>query len=324
MRTWVYWCVLGLSACALETDVEGEATDEVEYDAMLRRGPGYTIPTEVPELVAPEVIVSLDAFTIHLFDRATGFSRVYPTGIGAIGSSGKSITPVGRFKTGSNTRDSWWYMDYRWSPDYYMGLPFLRITIPNSRGSYSYGFHGPVTSELQVGYVSNGCMRMRPNDIIELYWIMKQHPGASIVIQREPEIDRAGNTVAVGRTPALYAIGETISYGASVGGSARPRGFIGDACERDQDCGGYSGASGVFCHDAGFCTQLCAGYCPDVAGKAPTFCTWHDGESICVSKAGERNMECALVDGTMPAEVDRYVGSSSASAARARVCLPAM
>ncbi|MEM9694779.1 MAG: hypothetical protein AAGA56_19685, partial [Myxococcota bacterium] len=59
------------------------------------RAPTYAIPEDLPELARPEVIVSLDGLTVHLFDREVGFSRVYPTGVGRRGSSGRSFTPAG-------------------------------------------------------------------------------------------------------------------------------------------------------------------------------------------------------------------------------------
>lgn len=71
--------------------------------------PRYQIPTDLPQLQAPEIIVSLDGLTVHVFDRATGFNRVYPAGVGVKGSSGRSITPTGHFQTGPDGTDSWWY-----------------------------------------------------------------------------------------------------------------------------------------------------------------------------------------------------------------------
>jgi peptidoglycan/xylan/chitin deacetylase (PgdA/CDA1 family) len=72
--------------------------------------------------------------------------------------------------------------------------------------------------------------------------------------------------------------------------------FIGDPCSSSVQCHfTYNGREGV-CHLAsstgapvtqGFCTLECEGTCPDLAGRAPTFCTSLDeGESgSCVAKA---------------------------------------
>ena len=61
---------------------------------------------------------------------------------------------------------------------------------------------------------------MAANDIIRLFWMAKQHPSMPVTIQREVERDAQGQKVDVGRTPALWAEGAPIQYGASVG----PRG----------------------------------------------------------------------------------------------------
>jgi hypothetical protein len=179
--------------------------------------PRYAIPTDLPMLVAPEIIVSLDGLTVHLFDRATGFQAVYPAGVGVKNSRGVSITPTGHFKTGSNTADSWWFAARRTVPEYFGGFPFLRLTARTSAGSNTYGLHGPITAELIRGYVSHGCVRMASKDIIRLFWMVKNFPNVPVTIQREVELDKSGKKVDVGTTPVLYAPGEQIRFGASVG-----------------------------------------------------------------------------------------------------------
>ena len=179
--------------------------------------PRYAIPTDLPQLVAPEIIVSLDGLTVHLFDRETGFQAVYPTGVGVKNSRGVSITPTGHFATGDDTKDTWWYVARRTNPEYFGGFPFLRLTIENSVGANTYALHGPITEELIRGYVSHGCMRMESDDIIDLFWMVKPHASTPVTIQKEVELDAAGNRVDVGTTPELWAPGEAITYGASVG-----------------------------------------------------------------------------------------------------------
>jgi hypothetical protein len=106
------------------------------------------------------------------------------------------------------------------------------------------------------------------------------------------------------------------------------RPFVGDACACPRDCDFQErgGAAGV-CHEAGFCTLPCAGFCPDLAGRAPTFCAPDpsvDGQAgICVSKAIPDNGHCADVPGTIDASTERFIGNSSAPARDAEVCLPA-
>ncbi|MBU0554007.1 polysaccharide deacetylase family protein [Myxococcota bacterium] len=96
--------------------------------------------------------------------------------------------------------------------------------------------------------------------------------------------------------------------------------FIGDPCAAEGDC-----TSGQFCHEAGFCTQACEGYCPDLAGKAPTFCAEDPlapTTGICVSKAHEINGDCADLEVTLDLVTPRFIGESGAAAVEAKVCLP--
>lgn len=200
---------------------EGVDFDQDNPDAPLfddkSDAPRYQIPTDLPTLVSPEVIVSLGGLTVHFFDRATGFSEVYPAGVGTKNSAGRSITPTGHFATSANVDDAWWYVARRTMPEYFAGLPFLRLTARNRDGANTYGLHGPITEELIRGYVSHGCVRMRANDIIRLFWIAKKHPSMPVTIQHEVELDANNQRVDVGRTAALYPVGAPIRYGASVG-----------------------------------------------------------------------------------------------------------
>lgn len=199
---------------------EGVDFDEDNPNAPLDDGksdlPRYAVPNDLPQLIAPEVIVSLDGLTVHFFDRATGFQRVYPAGVG-VKSNGRSITPIGHFATSANLMDSWWYVARRTVPDYFGGFPFLRITAKNSDGANTYALHGPITEELVRGYVSHGCVRMASDDIIRVFWMSKQHASMPVTIQREVERDAQGAKVDVGRTPKLWSVGAAIAYGTSVG-----------------------------------------------------------------------------------------------------------
>jgi lipoprotein-anchoring transpeptidase ErfK/SrfK len=200
---------------------EGVDYDEENPYAPMDDGksdaPRYAVPSDLPMLVAPEIIVSLDGLSVHLFDRATGFQMVMPAGVGQKNSRGLSITPPGHFKSGPDTTDGWWYVARRTVPDYFGGLPFLRLTAKNSVGANTYALHGPITTNLIRGYVSHGCVRMAAKDIIRLFWIVKNHPDTPVTIQREVEKDAAGKKVDVGTTPALWMVGEPIEFGASVG-----------------------------------------------------------------------------------------------------------
>jgi len=221
--------VLGCAEAPSGDDPEEGSFEGVDYDEENPNGAlfdeksdaaRYAIPTDLPQLVSPEVIVSLDGLTVHFFDRATGFQKVYPAGVGVKNSAGRSITPTGHFSTSPNPNDPWWYVARRTVPEYFGGLPFLRITARNSDGANTYALHGPITQQLIRGYVSHGCVRMRADDVIRVFWMAKQHPSMPVTIQKEVERDARGQRVDVGRAPALWAPGDTITYGASVG----PRG----------------------------------------------------------------------------------------------------
>jgi len=199
---------------------EGVDYDEDNPNAPLdgkSDAPHYQIPSDLPQLVSPEIIVSLDGLTVHLFDRATGYEEVYPAGVGVKNARGISITPTGHFTSGADSSDSWWYAPRRTVPDYFGGFPFLRTTAKNSDGANTYALHGPITATLQRGYVSHGCVRMRGNDVVRVFWMVKGHPSTPITIQKEVELDAAGKKVDVGTHPALWKVGDAIHFGASVG-----------------------------------------------------------------------------------------------------------
>jgi hypothetical protein len=103
------------------------------------------------------------------------------------------------------------------------------------------------------------------------------------------------------------------------------RSFIGDACACDEDCNFWSSDQKGFCHPAGFCSLSCEGGCPDLIGKASTFCIHSDlkdEQGICVPQADESNGHCADLPGTLDRTQERYVGQSNTSPTERKVCLP--
>ena len=249
MRTFLGMGLLGLllAGCAADRgpgDDGGEVVDPeppgegVAYDEQhpgADVGPGkadlpltYEVPEELPALERPEVIVSLEGLSVHLFDRATGISKVYATGVGKIGSSGKSYTPTGFFQT-LDPSHGWYYIPRRYSPEYFGGFPFLRLNIENSNGYHTYGMHGPITFSCPDGssdcglldrdwflvrdFVSHGCMRMEVDGIVELFWALRDFGHVPVSIQQAIELDALGDEVDVDMVPALYAEGEAIPYG---------------------------------------------------------------------------------------------------------------
>jgi len=120
--------------------------------------------------------------------------------------------------------------------------------------------------------------------------------------------------------------------------------FVGTPCATDRDCLFADGAALGFClahlpeaaeDDAppvasgpwtplGFCALPCEGYCPDRAGDAPTFCASLDGLiGLCLPQSHRTNDDCRALRGTVPTEVERFVGASGAPARTSTVCSPA-
>lgn len=162
-----------------------------------------------PENARLKIIVSLKGLTMHVRCEKENFDKVYPVGVGVKDSHGRSFTPtcqsrnVAAFRTHFNAKNKEFFMEHRYSPSHFGGFPFIRLNILNSDQDYTYGMHGPITQKtngawyLQRGFVSHGCMRMRPEDAIELYKLSVANPAASLVIQEDFEYDQNGKKVDV-------------------------------------------------------------------------------------------------------------------------------
>jgi hypothetical protein len=238
---------VGLAACAVpgeeqvldgtnqfdpEPEGEGVAFDEQHPGAdpigKADQPKTYDVPTDLPELERPEIIVSLDGLTVHLFDRATGVSRVYPAGVGMKGSSGNSYTPRGFFRTHEDPSNYWYNIPRRYNPSYFGGFPFLRLDAENSNGNHTYGFHGPISYScpgegdcglierewfLKRDFVSHGCMRMNEDDIVDMFYMVRGHASVPVSIQRDVERDANDEAVDIDTAPTVWDEGATISYG---------------------------------------------------------------------------------------------------------------
>ena len=116
------------------------------------------------------------------------------------------------------------------------------------------------------------------------------------------------------------------------GGSSVPSDpWIGTPCTEHAACDFDAGGKLPECsawHDAevddvfGYCTVACEGGCPDAAGYAPTFCIDNGlGFGQCAATAGPKNDDCALIPGTEPRVMERFIGQSGAPAAVQTVCV---
>ncbi|MEM1034522.1 MAG: L,D-transpeptidase [Myxococcota bacterium] len=221
----------------VDPEEEGEGVAFDERHPGVDVGPGkadlprtYAVPETLPWLERPEIIISLEGLTVHLFDRSTGWSSVYPTGVGKRGESGRSYTPTGFFRTADDGNTPWYHIWRRYQPEYFGGFPFLRLTIENSKGYHTYGLHGPITYRCPEGFeecdllqrewflvrdfVSQGCMRMEPEGIVELFHAVRAFDRVPVAIMDEVEHDANGAPIDVGAESVLWREGEAIDYGA--------------------------------------------------------------------------------------------------------------
>jgi hypothetical protein len=296
----------------LGDDVDLSASEGVRYPYTMTC---KTIPTRTP-LTAPRITVSIAGLTLHLTDDATGFSKIYPVGVGAINhhvgevTSDKSLslypvlskgTQSFKIVTSQVTPCKIWWTDPatgQKSP-VFAGLPFLPWYG-------AYGIHGPVTDytaanggRLQRGFVSHGCFRMEAADVAELWAYVRKVSEVPVRVQAAIERDSTGLAVDVSQR------------------------WILSECRTDADCN-YSGGvcrAGVS-SSLGFCSASCTGICSyDVFGYPVTFCA-SDGKTpaqgYCTNKSSDLNDNCRRHVGFKSASVSRF----KQPAVQATVCLP--
>jgi lipoprotein-anchoring transpeptidase ErfK/SrfK len=188
----VLWAALAAASlatgCGRRIAAPAEGAGEIANDASLfadepsrpfrERPLGAETPSPVPPLSRPTIAISLSSLRLDLVDAATGFCRSYPIGVGQKDGPGASRTPIGRFETGPDPSDTWWYVPARSS-----GLPFLRLTATNARGEHPYGLHAPRDGRFREGYVSDGCIRLRPRDMVELFAAVRGFASTPVTIR---------------------------------------------------------------------------------------------------------------------------------------------
>ncbi|MBK8997322.1 MAG: L,D-transpeptidase [Myxococcales bacterium] len=322
---------LSLSACGSDEVAgdDGEGTgldgDDIELGELgaddLKADGNWGAATtckaipNLPKLKDPRITVSLNGLTLHLVDPETGYDKVFPIGPGTINtnagettsgesrslfpvlSQGKqdfSITPA------TSTACKIWWTDKATGETLpvFAGLPFLSFSGP-------YAIHGPVDNyraanggNLRRGFVSHGCIRMRAEDVLEVYARIKGLAKVPVHLQREPERSAEGVRVDV------------------------PDPWLGAECVEDSDCVDPS----LTCKtnplsERGFCTKTCTSLCPDKTGYPTSFCV-ADPEAptkgICVLKENSTNLGCRPLDHFTPQTQKRF-GTSTTTA---KVCLP--
>jgi hypothetical protein len=258
------------------------------------------LPTGLPHLSNPAVVISLDGLTVHVWDRGGSFDKVYPMGPGAI-ENGVSLTPIGHFTTGpadptagavdngqviGGSPWAWWYRCKMWWTDpvtkkvapVYGGLPLIRLNGPPTLG---YALHGPIDNfgaanggSLRRGYVSHGCIRLRAEDILEIFVLLHGHGNVPVQIQRAVERDANGKAVDLAQR------------------------WIGSECDASSDCNFPGGTCAANPYGHSFCTAACTGSCNDRPGEIGTACV-PDGKGarICVRQASTLNNSCRPYEG---------------------------
>jgi hypothetical protein len=279
------------------------------------------LPTGLPALKDPVVVISLDGLTLHLWDRQGSFDKVYPIGPGAV-ENGKSLTPVGHFTTGpadstagaaddgtkvGSSPWAWWYRCKMWwtDPDtkqispVYGGLPLIRLAGAPTLG---YAIHGPIDNfgapnggSLRRGYVSHGCVRMRAADIGEVYVLLHGHSHAPVTIQRAVERDDQGRAVDLAQR------------------------WVGSECQSAADCNFAGGVCQPNAYGRSFCTMACSGGCPDRVGEIATACVPDGrGSGMCVRQASALNNFCRYAESFADAPQTLRFGRAT----RVDVCVP--
>jgi hypothetical protein len=270
---------------------------------------------DLPALPHPEIVVSLDGLTLHLFDRTTGFDKVFPVGVGAIDTASTSLTwreshsyyPIAAYnkndfviKPSTIQPCKTWWTDPATGErlPVFAGLPFMSW-------SGSYAIHGPIDNfrapnggNLRRGYVSHGCIRMEAADVLEVYARIKGVASIPVHVQRAPERDPEGERVDV------------------------PSKWVGAECTADSECAYTNG----FCKQnaysgRGVCSAHCTSTCADRAGQPATFCVADadvPGTGMCVPKQNAVDFECRPYDHLVAATRAR----NNQPSVTASVCIP--
>lgn len=255
-------------------DIEGDALGSENWGDALKC---KTLPAPAP-LKSPQIVISLDGLSLHLWDREGDYDRVFPVGVGKY-EDDKSLTITGRKFVadlrGADTVDGkygpyyscriWWTDSDASTADevvrrpVFAGLPFIRF-------SGAYAIHGPIDNytsstggTLRRGFVSHGCTRMSADGIKEVY--------SRIVGRKVP--------VTVQKAVERRADGSVVDVSSA---------FIGSECESDSECAYPGGKCLAMVPDAPFrtCTKECSNSCPDAAGRPGTFCQRGNNKGYCV------------------------------------------
>lgn len=160
----------------------------IKISGVLAKDQSYLDQLEVKEILPISktrfsVEVSLIDLKAKVVDSVSQSVFIYPVGGSAFDegviprSNGRTIFASPAF-TGTLAKSV--AIESRTSPSYYQGKPFLRI-LPKRASHSLYGFHttpfDPIdkskpATKLARGYISAGCLRLKDDDLIELYQLI--------------------------------------------------------------------------------------------------------------------------------------------------------
>jgi lipoprotein-anchoring transpeptidase ErfK/SrfK len=96
------------------------------------------------------------------------YKPIYRFGVGT--GKNRSLTPEGTFKIVTKVKNPW-YLPKNIAggdPDNPLGRRWIGLNVPNTNG-YKYGIHGTNNSSSIGKYVSQGCIRMKNEDVEWLF-----------------------------------------------------------------------------------------------------------------------------------------------------------
>lgn len=151
-------------------------------------GMELTIPTQwiLPPRINKGIVINVPELRLYLFYPSIRMVKTFPIGIGVLDSP----TPLGRYTIVEKTKDPTWYVPLSLQEEY-----GGRKTIPpgpdNPLGAYrlrlskfDIGIHGTNIPWGVGRLVSHGCIRLYPEDIEELFGLVKV--GTEVEIIYEP------------------------------------------------------------------------------------------------------------------------------------------
>ena len=147
------------------------------------------------------VLVERSKTRIFLLDK-DGIFKMYPTGLGKPGHE----TALGSYKVGNKEKNPIWHKPGEapipsLDPRNELGTRWMPL-IPTQQGlPRDLGLHGTIHPESVPGFVSNGCARMLPPDVEELYDLIVRSTPVEIVETVTPEMITNPNAGSVPPVP---------------------------------------------------------------------------------------------------------------------------